>query len=183
MTLDIIADASSLIVLARLDGLWLLDRMFARTTLTSAVEVETVHQGKARGYGDAVRIEAAIHARKLFVITPTDVEERRAHAMTKVAPALSLSDCLTLACAKERRATLLIEDRRARNVAASEGIDYVTLQVLPLHGFIADRLRFDDCDDWLGRIGRAMHTDQAVVGVLQAAAREIARLRDEETKP
>jgi len=72
--MNAIIDASSLIVLAREDALWLLDRIFDIVGLTPDVERETVTQGKAKGYTDATRIEAAIVAGQLTVISPTEHE-------------------------------------------------------------------------------------------------------------
>ncbi|HYN89169.1 MAG TPA: hypothetical protein VER55_11590 [Ardenticatenaceae bacterium] len=172
-----IADASSLIVLARQDALWLLWRVYATVVIVPGVEVETVVQGKAKGYGDALRIEAAIRGGHFVITPPTRDEQLLATSLERATAALSRTDCLTLACAKERSLTLIMEEQRARNVAAANGIEYVTIQVLPLHGFIQKQLSFTECDDLLVRIGRAMRTDQAVLKVLGAAASEIQRLR------
>jgi len=172
-----IADASSLIVLARQDALWLLQRVSGPVALVPDVETETVVQGKARGYADAERIEAAITAGQLVVISPTSAEARLASSLNQRAPALSRTDCLTLACAKERHLTLVMEDQRGQNVAVAQGIVYVTIQALPLQGLIAEGLSFAECDDLLTRIGSAMRTNPAILAVLRAAAAEIRRLR------
>lgn len=172
-----VADASSLIVLARQDALWLLERVFGPVALVPGVEAETVTQGKAKGYADALRIEAAIAGGQLAVISPTPAEKRLANTLGRGAPALSRTDCMTLACAKERGLMLVMEEQRGRNVAVAQGIDYVTIQVLPLQGFISGRLSLAESDGLLTRIGRAMRTDQAILTVLQTAASEIQRLR------
>ena len=138
---------------------------------------ETVVQGKARGYADALLIEEAIVVGKLVVITPTATERSLADVLARSTPALSRTDCLSLVCAKEREMTLIMEERRGRNVAVTQGIKYVTIQVLPLQAFIAERLSFSECYEMLNRIGRAMRTDEALVATLQAAANEIQQLR------
>jgi predicted nucleic acid-binding protein len=175
--MNAIADASSLIVLARLDALWLLERTFGAVALVPEIEFETVVQGKAKGYADARRIEAAIVAQRLVVVSPTTSERQLAAAINQNAPGLSRADCLTLACAKERALTLVMEEQRGRNIAVAHGVTYVIIQVLPLQGLIARQLSFVECDDLLLRIGRAMRTDQAVLTVLRTAANEIQRLR------
>jgi predicted nucleic acid-binding protein len=172
-----IADASSLIVLARQNALWLLERNFGAVALVPGVEVETVLQGKARGYADANRIEKAISEEKLKVITPTAVEKKVATALERNIPALSHTDCMTLACAKERNLILVMEEQRGRNVAVAHNIHYVTIQVLPLQGFIMEQLSFSECDELLTRIGQAMRTDQAILTILRTAAVEIQHLR------
>lgn len=175
--MNAIADASSLIVLARQNALWLLERTFGAVGLVPEVEFETVIQGKAKGYADARRIEAAIAAQRLVVISPTSNERQVAIVIKQNAPNLSRADCLTLACAKERALTLVMEEQRGRNIAIAQGIPYVTIQVLPLQGLIAHQLTFAECDDLLLRIGQAMRTDQAILTVLRTAANEIESLR------
>jgi predicted nucleic acid-binding protein len=175
--MEAIADSSSLIVLARLNALWLLERIFERVVIVHEVEEETAIQGKARGYRDAEQIERAIRTGKLVVVAPTSAEKRLATAMTQRLPALSRTDCLTLACAKERRLTLVMEEQRGRTVAVAQDIPYMTIQVLSLHCLIIEKLSFEECIDLLTRIGRAMHTDEAILTVLRAAAEEIQRLR------
>lgn len=70
-----------------------------------------------------------------------------------------------------------MKEQRGRNVAVAHTIAYITIQVLPLHGFIAERLSFSECDDLLVRMGQAMHTDEPILAVLRTAAGEIQRLR------
>jgi predicted nucleic acid-binding protein len=175
--MNAIADASSLIVLARQNALWLLERTFGAVGLVPEVEFETVVQGKAKGYADARRIEAAIAAQRLVMTSPTASERQLATALNQGAPSLSRADCLTLACAKERALTLVMEEQRGRNVAIAQGVPYVIIQVLPLQGLIARQLSFAECDDLLLRIGQAMRTDQAILTVLRTAANEIQSLR------
>ncbi len=177
-----IADASSLIVLAHQDALWLLERVFDTVAFVPGVEDETVVQGRARGYADAERIAATIAAKQLKVITPTAAEKRLATTLAQSAPALSYTDCMTLACAKERHLVLVMEEQRGRNLAVAHQISYLTIQVLPLQGYISERLSFDECDDLLTRIARAMRTDQAMLTILRSAATEIRRLRSAQTE-
>jgi predicted nucleic acid-binding protein len=175
--LNAIVDASSLIVLARLETLWLLERLFGRVALVPGVVDETVTQGKARGYADAERIQAAISAGQLVSISPMAAERRLAANLRNQAPALSRTDCMTLACAKVRGLILVMEEQRGRNAASAHGITYLTIQVMPLHGLIAGTLSVDECDSLLARVGEAMRTDRAILTILRAAASELGQLR------
>lgn len=172
-----IADASSLIVLARLDALWLLNRVYGAVAIIPDVALETVERGKAKGYPDALKIEAALETGELVVITPTRSEQGIALVFRQRAAALSRTDCLVLACARERELTLVMEDQRAKNLAEAQAIYTVTIRALPLQGYIGGRLSYKECDSLLVEIGQAMHTDPAILHTLRAAAQEIQRLR------
>ena len=177
---EIILDASSLIVLARLRALPALHQTYGVGGLTPTVYEEVVTRGKAKGFPDAIRVEAEVERRTLQVVTLTAREKRWASTLASQVRGLSQADCETLACAKERDLPLLMEERRGRNVARARNIAYVTIQVFPLYGLIRGSLSVKQCDGLLTRIGRAMNTDLAVVEALRTAAREIGRTRGKE---
>lgn len=177
--MNAIADASSLIVLARMNGLSLVEQTLGSVGLTRPVEVEVVTAGKAKGYADAMRVEQAIAGGTLTVIDPTTSEQRQADRLLRQAPSLSRADCTTIACAHERSSLLLIEDQRARRVALAEGVRCVNIQMLPLYGYIHQKLPHDSAREWVTKIGQVMRTDPVVVDALTAAMDEIAQLRGE----
>ncbi|HZQ07278.1 MAG TPA: hypothetical protein VFD70_11930 [Anaerolineae bacterium] len=175
--MDAIVDASSLIVLAKQNVLGLLGQIFQQVYITPQVHAETVIAGTARGYADAGKIEQAIQDGRLRLLKPRVVENRLAKSIEQRTPTLSYSDCLTLACAKLRGLTLVMEEQRGRREAVTLGITYMTLQVLPLHAYLIEKMSFAECDSLLTNIAHVMHTDQAVLTVLRTAAQEIERLR------
>lgn len=148
--------------------------------LTSSVYAEVVTKGKEKGIPDARTVETAITQEWLQVLALTAGEKRSAHTLAARFRGLSQADCETLACTRARSLTLLMEERRGRNVARAYAIPYVTIQVFPLYGFINGSLTAEQCDDLLVKIGQAMHTDLAVLEALRTAAREIKRVRGKE---
>ncbi len=150
--------------------------------MTSSVYNEVVTEGKAKGVPDALRVEEAIVEGRFSVVELTTGEKKIAQGFAARSSGLSLPDCETLACAKERDLTLLIEDRRGRNTARAYAIPYITIQVFPVYGLINGKLSAERCDALLLGIGRTMQTDLAVLEALRAAAREIIRVREKEFK-
>jgi predicted nucleic acid-binding protein len=143
--------------------------------LTAPVYTEVVTRGQAKGIPDAQIVEAAIAAGRLVVLELTAREKRLAQRLTARSRGLSTADCETLACAKERGLTLLMEDRRGRNMARAQAIPYLTIQVFPLYGFLEGSLTATHCDALLVQIGQAMHTDLAVLEALRAAVQALER--------
>lgn len=181
MVLRLLIDSSSLIVLARLKALPALHEVYGVIGLISSVYEEVVTQGRKKGFVDAGVVEKAIEDGWFSRLTLQEDEQKFADALHEKTPGISHTDAETLACARSRKLTLLIEDRRARNVARAEHIPYITIQVFPLYGFLERKLSAAQCDDLLVRIGRAMRTDLAVVEALRAAAQEIDRSRRKES--
>jgi predicted nucleic acid-binding protein len=175
--LRIVIDASSLIVLARLNALTALHETYGVAGLTLSVYEEVVIRGGAKGIPDAQIVEAAVARGELTVFDLSAAEKRYAQSLLKRTLGLSQTDCETLACAHDRGLTLLMEDRRGRNAARANKIPYVTIQVFPLYGFIAGRLTITECDALLIQIGQAMNTDLAVLEALRTAARALMQAR------
>jgi predicted nucleic acid-binding protein len=178
--LRLLIDSSSLIVLARVSALSALHDVYGIIGLIPSVYEEVVTQGQKKGFADAGIVARAVADGWFSQITLTAEEQRLANALVKKTPGISRTDAETLACAQSRKLTLLIEDRRARNVARAEDTPYITIQVFPLYGLLERKLSASQCDDFLVRIGRAMHTDLAVVEAFRAAAREIDHSRKKE---
>ena len=168
-------------MLARVSALSALYDVYGNIGLIPSVYDEGVTQGQKKSFADASIVAKAVED-GWFSQLPLTVEEQRfADALVKKTPGISHTDAETLACARSRQLTLLIEDRRARNVARAENILYITIQVFPLYGLLERKLLASHCDDLLVRIGRAMRTDLAVVEALRAAAREIDQSRRKES--
>lgn len=167
-------------MLARVSALPALHDVYGVIGLLLSVREEVVTQGQKQGFADAGIVAKAVEEGWFSQLTLTVAEQRFADALVKKTPGISQTDAETLVCARSRKLTLLIEDRRARNVARAEGIPYITIQVFPLYGLLERKLPASQCDDLLVRIGRAMHTDLAVVEALRVAAAEIDRNRRKE---
>ncbi len=162
-------------MLARLSGLAALHQTYGVVGLTVSVYGEVVTRGKEKGIRDADAVEAATTQGWLSVLELTATEKRFAHTLMTNFRGLSRADCETLACARERGLTLLMEERRGRNVARTYAIPYITIQVFPLYGLIQGSLSVTQCDALLVSIGQTIRTDLAVLEALRAAAREIGR--------
>jgi predicted nucleic acid-binding protein len=178
--LRVLIDSSSLIVLARVKALPALHDVFGRVGLIPSVYEEVVIQGQQKGFADAEVVARAVEDGWFSQLTLTGEEQRYAVVLMKKASGISLTDAETLTCARSRQLTLLIEDRRARNVARAENLPYITIQVFPLYGVVEPTLSVAQGDVLLARIGRAMNTDFAVVEALRAAVQEINRSRRKE---
>lgn len=120
-------DSSALILLAKVDGLNLVQRLFKAVVLAPAVRDEAITLAPTPAEQNALSIE--VERRRFASTSPSaDVLKRLARSD----PALGAGELETLALVASKKAQVaLIDDRIARQVARLEGITAVgTLGVL-----------------------------------------------------
>ncbi|MGA9351670.1 MAG: hypothetical protein WBW48_23090 [Anaerolineae bacterium] len=174
-----ILDASSLIIIAKLQEIKSLHQTYGLLGIPVTVLQETVEVGKQRGRDDALVIEAAMQAGLVKVVTLTQEQTRFAQAL-HASGALGLGECEALAYARDTGTRLIIEERKGRALARAHNITYTILQVFPLEGYIRGKLAYEKCIDLLDRIAVAMNTDLAILNALKVAAEAIQREREGE---
>ncbi|WP_415382907.1 DUF3368 domain-containing protein [Halosimplex sp. TS25] len=112
-------DATPLIYLAKVDRLGLVDDVDGRCVLPDPVHAEVVETGIEEGYPDARRIEAAVEADVLDVVSVADTPLR---SRIRENPKLSEADAAVLACADARDGVAVMDETYGRDVASTEGI-------------------------------------------------------------
>ncbi len=177
LTPTIVVDASSLIIIAKLEAIETLHQVYGPIGIPTAVFRETVQTGFERKKTDAFVIDAAIRSGHIIVVelSPVQVSFAQHLYITNV---VGWGECETLAYARDSDVQVLIEDRRGRSIARTEGVSYTTLQVFPLQGFIQRKITYDTCASLLDRIAVMMNTDLAILHALQSAAEAIRLERE-----
>ncbi|MBL7164748.1 MAG: hypothetical protein ISS57_19345 [Anaerolineales bacterium] len=172
-----VLDASSLIIVAKLQEISTLYQVFGILGIPSAVYRETVVAVKQRGKDDVLVIEAAIRSGFIEPITLTPGQNRFVETL-HTSGGLGLGECEALAYANDTGIRLIIEERKGRAVARAHSITYTVLQVFPLEGYIQGKISFEQCVAILERIAVAMNTDLAILTALKMAAKTIRRERE-----
>ncbi len=172
LTPTVITDASSLIIIAKLEAIDMLYQVYGTIGIPPAVFRETVQVGFERGKSDAFTIDAAIRSGQVVVVKLSSAQVAFAQHFYN-ANMLGWGECESLAYAKATNIQVLIEELKGRSVARSEGIGYTVLQVFPLQGFIQHKISYDSCVSLLDRIAVMMNTDLAILQALQSAAETI----------
>lgn len=111
----IIADAGPIIAFARIGRLELLQRVVADLMVPEAVYDDLVVKGRGKPGADEVA--------KSPWIRRVSVQDR--DAVMDFPPVLAQGEREAIVLAQERRATLLMDDQRAREVAQERGIEVV----------------------------------------------------------
>jgi predicted nucleic acid-binding protein len=174
-----VADASSLIVLAKVNALHTLHAVYGVVAITDTVFREAVLVGQQLGKSDAWIIETALVRGLLTRISLTVEEEVLAQSYHSSNPSLDLGECESIALAESRSVPLIIEDRKAKALAKARDIVYTIVQMVPFWGYIDGKVSCAQCLELMERIAMTMDTDVAVLNGMKAAVEALESERRE----
>ena len=173
----VVAGASSLIVLAKLNALDVLHAIYGPVVIMDTVFGETVLEGKRRNKEDALVVEAAIERGRLVRISLTQKQQALAAALRAGARACDPGEAEAIAYAEDTDALLIIEDRKAKAIARARGVQYTIVQMIPFEGYVGELISYEQCIDLMERVAIAMSTDIAVLMGMKAAATALHEAR------
>ena len=173
----VVADASSLIVLAKLNVLDTLYAIYGLVVITDTVFRETVLEGKRRNKEDALIVEAAIERGRLVRVSLTQRQQALAAALRAGTRACDPGEAEAIAYAEDTDSLLIIEDRKAKAVARARGVQYTIVQMTPFEGYVRELISYEQCVDLMERVAIAMSTDIAVLRGMRAAAAALHEAR------
>jgi len=115
----VISNSSPLIHLIRLGKIQYLFRLIKNVTIPKAVFDEVVVKGKLKNYSEAFTIESFIKEEKIIVTNLDSFDE-------SFYPPLGIGELEALELAKQQKELLLIDDKKARNLAQILQIEHQT---------------------------------------------------------
>ncbi len=172
--MNAVVDASSLIILARVEELENLHKIYGTTAVPPAVYDEVVVAGEQLGKNDAWLVKAALEKGWLSKIELSQTEEQIVQSLRQQYRVLGLGERQALACAEARRWLVLIEEHKARVVARTRGVNYTLIQLMPLHGYVEGKISDIVCLDLMNKIASEMGTDLVVLTALETAISALA---------
>lgn len=129
---ELLADATCLIYIAKLDAFDRAARCMPRLLVAPAVWREAVVDGERFGYTDAHRIRTAAEMDIVRRVLPDEETQSRAAALAATWR-LGQGECETLAVAR-RLGRALVDDGRAARVAEAIGVEPISTLFLPALG-------------------------------------------------
>ena len=138
------------------------------------VKTESVDQGRAIQARGVERIEAAIDAGWLVVLRPTATEQRHMQRILQMSR-LGDGEAESLSLASARGLTAVLDDKEARAVAETLGIDYLGTAAVLLEGFLRRRLSLEELEAAVRDLSEITWLAPAVVAEILRRAREAER--------
>ena len=140
--MSVVADATILIYLAKIDRLDLLDTLFDRVLVPEAVYEEVVTQGREQGYADALTIDEATDEYPSVQLPSDDAADRTAEI--RGSTDLGRGEVAAIALALAEDARCLTDDHAARRSAESLGVTVGGTIYVLLEALQADRLSHEE---------------------------------------
>lgn len=167
----VVADASVLIVLAKMQRLRLLQRVYGPVTIGPVVKTEVLDQGKAVSAIGVEQIDQPLTARWIRVVSLT-ARERQFMRRLQRGTRLGEGEAEALALAQGRGWLLLVDDKEARAVAATLGIAYLGTAGVLLEAFFHKHLALEEFEEAVEALCRVLWISPAVVAEILRRARE-----------
>lgn len=167
----IVADASPLIVLAKLQRLWLLNDLYGKVLIGPIVKAETIDAGRAIHALGVEQIEAALEDDWLQTVRLTDEERNLMQRLTRRSR-LDQGESESIALASIRDLRLIVDDKEARSVAEAVGVEYLGTAGTLLEAYLLQHLNLEELEVLLRDLSQILWISPAVVSEVLRLARE-----------
>lgn len=167
----IVADASPLIVLAKLKRLGLLNGLYGEVLIGPVIKSETIDSGKAIHAPGVEQLEAALEAGWLRTVRLTAQERGLMQRLTRRSR-LDRGEAESIALASVRGLRLIIDDKEGRSVAAVAEVEHVGTVGVLLEAYLRQYLDLGELETTLRDLGRILWLSPAVVVEVLRLARE-----------
>jgi predicted nucleic acid-binding protein len=169
-----VADATPLIALARIQRLECLRELYDQVLIGSVVKAETIDAGRSVRAHGVEQIEAAVDAGWLTIASSTEAESDLAQRLTQRSR-LHRAEAESIALARVRKLRLVVDDKEARSVAGTVGVQPVGTAFLLLEAHRRRGLGPDALEKTLRDLGRILWLSPSVVAEVLRRARQAQR--------
>ena len=170
----IVADASPLIVLAKLQHLGLLSALYGEVLMGPVVKAETIYAGRAVHALGVEQIEVAMEDGWLQTVRLTAKERDLMQRLTERSR-LDQGEAEAIALASVRSLRLVVDDKEARSVAAAAGVEHVGTAGTLLEAYLQKRLNLGELEVMLRNLSQILWLSPAVVAEILRLARKVKR--------
>ncbi len=170
----IVADASSLIVLAKLGRLGLLNELYGEVLIGAVVKEETIDTGRVVRALGVEQLETAMEDGWLRTVRLT-AEEQDLMQRLMGRSRLDRGEAESIALADLRGLRLIADDKEARSVAAAVGVEHLGAVGALLEAYLRGYLDLGEFEATIRDITRILWLSPAVVVEVLRLAREAKR--------
>ena len=170
----IVADASPLIVLARLQRLGLLKDLYGEVLIGPVVKAEAIDAGKKIRANGVEQLDAALASGWLRMVSLTAQEHGLRQGLAGRSR-LDRGEAEAIALASGRGLRLIVDDKEARSVAAASGVPHLGTAGALLEAYLKRCLDMRELETTVRDLGQILWLSPAVVAEILRLARETDR--------
>lgn len=167
----IIADSSALIGMVRIAHLELLRKLYKRVLVPQSVYNEVVMEGKRLRKTGVEEIEKAIQAGWIKMVSLSKGQLNKVEAY-RASGEMGKGEAEAIALARSRRLPVIVDDRYARELADSLGLEFLGTGAVLLEAYISRLLSKKEFAESLRELGKVMWLSPDVVAELLGLAEE-----------
>lgn len=167
----IAADASPLIVLAKLGRLKLPADLYGKVLIGPVVKAETIDAGKTIRALGVAHLESALENGWLQMVRPNAEENRLMERLVRYSR-LDRGEAESIALASARGLRLIVDDKEARNVAATAGVNLMGTAGMLLEAYLRQHIDMDELEGVLQDLIQVLWISPAIVAEILKTARE-----------
>jgi uncharacterized protein len=164
-----VPDSSPLIVLAKLDRVDLLAKLYGKVIMTPWVWEESITKGKAIGARDAAYLEKVALENGFDRARLTDREKELVQKLGEEA-GIHVGEAEVLSIAKNRNGLAILDDKGARATAIGLGIPHTGAVGLLFEAFLQRFLSYQELVELLQELGKvAWMSPELLAGIIRKA--------------
>ena len=149
------SNTSPLIALAKIGRLKLLRQLYGTIIISPFVKVESVDKGKQLGAFDALEIEKAIDEGWIAVAKPTEKHDAKVQRLIDEMR-IGLGEAGALVLAKEEKLLMILDDKEARAIAKSWGLEYTGTVMVLYEAFLNKLINYDELVEDFAKLAKVM---------------------------
>jgi predicted nucleic acid-binding protein len=171
MIASVVADASVLIILAKIQRIHLLRVLYGRVLIGPILKVEAIDEGKRVGAPGVQHVEQSLQDDWLAV-ERLGLAERQISRRLKRTTNLDNGEIEAIAMASHRGLMVILDDKEARTVAHALGLRYLGTAGVILEAYRQKHLSLNELEDAVSDMTEVMWLSPEVVVAILKKARE-----------
>lgn len=172
--MPVVSNTSPMVLLAKIQRLPLLKALYGDVLMSPAVKIECIDRGKEQGARDVEEIEKGVRRGWISLVRMSERERHQAAKLVQNAR-LGLGEAEALVLARNRKVMAILDDREARAVAESLGIDYTGTIMVLYEAFMRGLISYDGLMEDLAKLSKVMWISTDVVTEIMRKARGVKK--------
>lgn len=148
--------------------------MYGTILMSPFVKVETIDKGKELGATDVKEIEKAVQEGWLKLVTISKEQTKKTNRLVMEAR-IGMGEAEALILAKDGKSFAILDDKEARAIAKSWGVEYTSTVMVLYEAFVKGLINYDELVEDLSKLTKIMWISTDVITEIIKKARKVRK--------